>query len=144
VLALSGTAGCWQAAGPAGGFVHPRHCSQGVYLELLICIHKHDHVNWLLRPQPLSPPSAGTSSPFPSQMSRYLCFSLYSAPWPRMEKQLEKGKKQRMGESTSLEPVTDTHCHHLCSAKKHLENKLKRSSGGEQELCRKPCSPGQQ
>lgn len=28
-----------------------------------------------------------------------------------------------MGESVSLEPVTDTHCHHLCSAKQCLEDK---------------------
>lgn len=38
-----------------------------------------------------------------------------SAPtpaWLRTEKWLEKGKRQRMGESMSLELVTDIHCHH--------------------------------
>lgn len=133
----------WQAPGWAGGFVPLQLCSRGVYLELLIRIHKHDHVNCLLRLQLPSPLSAGTSSPFPSQMSRCVCSSFHSAPRLRTENWLEEGKRQRMDESTSLEPETDTHFHHLRSAKQRLENKEQTPSGGHQELCGNPCSLGQ-
>lgn len=135
---LSGTAGCQLAPGRAGGLVCPWHC---VYLELLIHIHKHDHINRLPQLQALSPPSTGTSSPFPFQMSRYLCSSIRSAPWLRMGKWLEKGKRQRMGEAMSLEAVTDTHCHHnhlqshvLKMNRRHLLNRSMSSAG-------KACSP---
>lgn len=144
------TAGmCWHWQGLlAGSWVgrrlcSPADCSWGVYLELLIRIHKHDHVNCLLRLQSPSPLRAGISSPFPPQMSRCVCSSIRSAPRLRTEKWLEEGERQRMGESTSLEPETDTHLHHLHSAKQHLENREHTASGGHQELRRNPCSPGQ-
>lgn len=47
---------CWQGSWLGKQLCSSQHDAQGLHLELLIRIHKHDHINCL----PLPPPSAGT------------------------------------------------------------------------------------
>lgn len=97
MLALSGTASCQQAPGWASSFVRPQHCSQGVYLELLICFHKHEHINWLLWLQsPSSQCWDFMSLPIPNVKKSLFPHLLSTVV--RMEKQLETGKRERTSE----------------------------------------------
>ena len=70
-----------------------------------------------------------------------VCSSIHLAPQLRTGNWLEKAKRQRTGESMSPELVTDTHCHHLCSAKQLFENKLQEK--GTMSSAGSPAAPGQ-
>lgn len=120
---------CWQGSWLGKQLCSSQHDAQGLHLELLIRIHKHDHINCL----PLPPPSAGTWCALSSHPK-------HPIPTPAATT-CEQGYgwgQGRTADKCTCQPAA-THGHPLQSPK--LRYKSLKSS--QRDPSKKPCRHGQ-